>query len=205
MKILGVTLSNNLKWETHTRNLINGLKFCYRSFCRSCKMLNTDTRKMLYNAAIASRMNYCDAIWDACNSNTRSKLQTIQNRCARRILNRPPGTTAAPLIKELGWISLEKKRKLHKCVLLHKLLQGTGPSPLINMLEPYNNRTALNTRGTANNCLYIPSFKTNYIKKSFFMDSAKLWNSLPLDIKSTTNSSTFKEKLHAYFLNGTPD
>ena len=204
VKILGVTIKNDLTWDTHTGKLIKGLRFCFRSFSRSCRMLTRDTRKLLYNSAIASRMNYCDTVWDCCSVNSRNKMQTIQNRCARRILNHLPGTTAPPLINELGWISLDRKRKMHKCVLLHRLINGRGPSTLIQKLTPFTegNRTRT-TRSVENGALFIPGYRTDYIKKSFFHDTVKEWNQLPLALKSVKNNSTFKEKLYLYYLGGT--
>ena len=65
-KILGINISNDLTWRAHTKALLNKLKFFYRSFDRSCRMLSQDSRKLLYNAAIASRLNYCDMVWDDC-------------------------------------------------------------------------------------------------------------------------------------------
>ena len=202
VKILGVTLCNDLTWDAHTTKLIGGLKLCYKSFSRSCKLLNMDSRRLLYNAVIASRTNYCDAIWDSCSVHVKNKLQTVQNRCARRILNCLPGTSAAPLLRELGWLKLETKRKLRKCVLLHRLLHGNGPNSLIDMLQPYT-YSSVNTRNASGYGLFIPRYNTNYIKKSFFTDTALIWNSLPNDIKGTASSATFKEKLHKYFFNVT--
>ena len=173
-----------------------------RGFSRSYRMLNTDTRKMLYNAIIASRLNYCDSIWDSCKMNNKNKIQTIQNRCARRILNCLPGTSAAPLLRELGWIDLDQKRKLHKCVFLHRLMKGSGPAPLISMLEPLLRDSSAGTRTVCNGGLFIPRYRTDYVGRSFFIETAKLWNKIPLEIKLIDNSKTFKERLHVLFLNG---
>ena len=201
INILGVTLTNNLSWDIHTRNVTNNLKFYYRSYSRSCRMLTTDTRRLLYNAAIASRMGYCDAVWDCCSVRARNRLQTIQNRCARRILDQLPGTSSAPLLRRLGWIRLEHKRKLHKCVLLHKIINGRGPGAMTEMLSSLRPEDrSVCTRGVSNECLYIPRFNTDYVKKSFFVDTAKAWNSIPMDIRNIKNSLTFKEKLQNHYL-----
>ena len=119
--------------------MINNLKYVYKGFSRSCNYLKTDTRKLLYNAAIASRLNYCDTIWDKCGTRNKKRLQSIQNRCARRIVDARPGTSARnildvnprtsakPLLRDLGWLNLENKRKLHKYVLMKKVMNDDGP------------------------------------------------------------------------------
>ena len=201
IKILGVTISNNLSWEAHTSNLIRNVKYCYRSFSRSCKYLTMDSRKLLYNASIASRLNYCDMIWDGCSVDIKNKLQTIQNRCARRILNKPPGTSAAPLLHELGWLKLDQKRLLHRCVFMHKLLIGNGPNALIERLHPYKNKTNKVTRGNTNNNFMLPYHRTNYIAKSFIYDTAKCYNEIPHNLKELKSSNSFKERLHKHLLN----
>ena len=202
VKILGVTLTNNLKWDTHTNNLINSLKYHYRSFSRSCRLLTIDTRKLLYNAAIASRMNYCDMVWDCCNLNVKKKLQSVQNRCARRILNQLPGSSSAPLFRKLGWIRLDQKRKLHKCVLLHKVINGKGPKILLDMLSPLmeHEGRSMGTRGSTNEHLSMPLINTDYLKKSFVVDTAKSWNNIPLELRLINSSLSFKNKLQTFYL-----
>ena len=130
LKILGVTIANDLSWDSHTTRLIGSLRHRFRAFSRSCKWLTVDTRKLLYNSAIASRLNYGDIVWDNCKQDSVNKLQTIQNRCVRRIMDSTPGASATPLINELGWLTLREKRKLHKCVMFHGLMQGKGPRAL---------------------------------------------------------------------------
>ena len=153
----------------HMSKLLHNVKFYFRGFARSCRLLTEDSRKLLYNAAIASRLNYCDAVWDGCSSEFRDKLQTVQNRCARRILNRLPGTSAAPLLRKLGWMSLADKRTLHKCVLLHRILLGNGPEALKRLLTIYSREVQKTTRSVTNGNFFIPGFNTNYFKKSFIL------------------------------------
>ena len=203
INILGVSLTSNLTWEAHTNKLIGNLRHRYRSFSRACKNLTVDTKKLLYNAAIASRLSYCDIIWDKCRINSANKLQTIQNRCARIIHAAQPGVSALPIIRELGWLTLAEKRKLHKCVLLHELLLGRGPQILLDELRPWTDRHSRDTRGTASENLNVIAHSTDYITKSFFYDTSKLWNTLPLQIRRTKNRTTFKEKLHKHFLTAT--
>ena len=200
VKVLGVWLSNDLSWDAHTGYLINNLKFAFRSFCRSCKLLSTDSRKLLYNAVIASRLNYCDSVWDVCGVNNKNRLQTIQNRCARVVLGCSPGTSAPPLLQELGWLSLEYKRKLHKCVMMFKLNRGDGPQILVQMLERLKNKKTKTTRGTANENLVLTTHNTKYWGNSFFYETVKLWNDLPLSLRQTKNKITFKDKLNKHFL-----
>lgn len=200
---MGVTIKNDLTWDTHTRNVLNNLKYYFRGFNRSCRLLTEDSRELLYNAVIASRLSYCDCVWDKCSIDLSKKLQTIQNRSARRILNQMPGVSAAPLMKRLGWMDLASKRKLHKLVLLHRLLLDKGPKGLRSKLSHYRRVAPISTRGAINDNLYIAGFKTDYIKKSFFHDTVKHWNSLPNGLRRIDNNRKFKEKLQAYFLAGT--
>ena len=72
IKILGINITEDLNWDLYTNTLIGNLKHCYRSFHRSGKFLTTDSKKMLYNAAIASRTNYCDVVWDNCSQRSQS-------------------------------------------------------------------------------------------------------------------------------------
>ena len=198
IKILGVTISNDLSWEQHTLSLVGELRYRYKSFNRSCGLLTHDAKLLLYNACIASRLNYCDFIWHKCNQASASKLQTIQNRCARRILGSPPESTALPLIRQLGWLTLTEKRNLHKCVLLHELLLGNKPNILVEGLTPWTSTHSRTTRGTSDENLAVISHNTDYLAKSFYYDTARIWNGIPARIRKIRNRNTFKENLHKY-------
>ncbi len=57
IKILGVTLNNTLTWDLHAELLANKIRPMARALLRSTKYMDMDTKKILYNATIASRLN----------------------------------------------------------------------------------------------------------------------------------------------------
>ena len=93
------------------------------------------------------------------------------------------------------------KRKLHKTVMLHRLLQGAGPEKLLERLQLFKNESSTSTRGAASNNLYITSFRTNYVKRSFFYDAVTTWNKLPSNLKEIKSNKNFKAKLQTHLLN----
>ena len=80
--------------------------------------------------------------------------------------------------------------------MLHGLLQGRDPQALCTEFDKWRNHGGQVTRGVTNLSLSLPTHNTNYITKSFFYDTAKLWNKIPISIRQVKNRTTFKEKLH---------
>ena len=84
--------------------------------------------------------------------------------------------------------------------MLHQLLNGNGPQSLIDGLDPYTNSHSRITRGTADKKLAVVAHNTDYLTRSFYYDTAKIWNTIPMDIRMIKNRTTFKENLHKYVL-----
>ena len=60
---------------------------------------------------------YADIVWgDKRNSYLMSSLQTLQNKAAKLILDRPPYSSASDALTTLKWVSLEKRRFQRRCV-----------------------------------------------------------------------------------------
>ena len=199
IKILGVHISDDLKWNKHITSMLKGLRYQFRAFSRSIKFFDKDTRLMVYNSSIASRLNYVDCVWSQCNVREAKRLQSVQNMAVRRILNAKPLESAGPLISSLGLLPLVEKRLLRSLVLFYKLVRGEGPKALIKMLnENFKNpsNSGIRTRNNGSGQFYIPRFNTDQLKKSFFINVIKEWNKLPLEIRNAETTATFKDKLY---------
>ena len=200
LKILGITLTNNLKWDKHINGIVKGCKYHLRAFRRAIKYININERKLLYNSCLASRLAYGDVVWKQTTQMQKKRLQVIQNDAARAILTKKPRESAKPLIRELGWITLEDKRALHGQVMLHKIINGKAPNSLQEMLKEYKRPPVNDTRQGRANAFFIPTYRTKSMADSFYISTIKAWNKIPPSIKDTKVTQNFKSKLNALYL-----
>ena len=105
---------------------------------------------------------------------------------------------APPILKNLNWVTLEKKRKLHELVMFQKIYSGKGTADQTRSLEKYRREQNINTRGAGTTSLSTPSFNTNYMKDSFYIRNIKQWKNLPDKIRSTPSTNAFKARLHEH-------
>ena len=199
IRILGITLTKNLKWEKHINEVIRNCKYQLRAYRRAIKFINIDERKILYNSCIASRLSYGDIIWKETSETLKQRLQVIQNDAARAILMKKSRESAKPLLQELNWINLENKRQLHSEVLFHKIVKGSAPESLKQMLKTYK-APEKHICIRNNNEYLIPSYRTNAMAGSFFITNIKTWGRIPDDIRKTKESKNFKSRLNNFYL-----
>ena len=80
---------------------------------------------------------------------------------------------------------------------MYKILNKMGPKSLANLFSYKSEKTDYNLRGiSSNRCL--PKPRTNNMKNSFMCDGAKLWNSIPEDIRKSKSLSSFRNKIAAH-------
>ena len=82
---LGVTINNDLSWDTHVENVIN--KCLYFILSTIKVFLSFQNRKRFYNAYILPHFDLCCVIWGNCTSVMEDKLVQLQKRAARAILD----------------------------------------------------------------------------------------------------------------------
>ena len=87
IKILGVTLTDNLSWDTrakHVQSVVNSMIGVLRRFSSS---LNTDARLKIFNAFILPPITYCLPVWGNGSATATSKLDRCLLQSVRIILN----------------------------------------------------------------------------------------------------------------------
>ena len=167
--------------------------------------MDLDTRKIVYNSAIASRLGYADTVWDGCSKKNSSRLQVIQNMSARRICINPTKEPTIDLIRNLKWLTLKEKRNMHKATLMYRMKKDNTPGVLVKALLPTGREQERSTRQTSNGDIFITSYRTNAMAKSLMISGSKLWNQLPVEIRTSDNWHIFKSRLYKYLISLTPD
>ena len=107
--------------------------------------------------------------------------------------NDTPGFEALGM---LGLESLETRRAKEKAVYVYKVLNGLAPNSLNDLFVSKSDITEYYLRGSYTS-LQLSHPKTERLKKSFSFSRAKLWNSLPTDLRNADTFSDFKKGMCA--------
>jgi hypothetical protein len=121
-------------------------------------------------------------------------LQVLQHNAARFILDLPRHSSATEALETLEWKLLYLRRKYHRCISVFKCLnhQVNFDFNLAIISRIHSHKTR------QNNNYYLPRPRTNWGKQQFTYHSVSKWNSLPIELKQSTNLNLFKSKLKQF-------
>ena len=198
-KHLGLTFSRDGKWHAHINNILTSASKML-GVMRSLKFkLNRKTLNQLYFSYLRPLVEYASVVWDGCTMYEKEQLERFQYEAARIVTGLTRSVSIDNLMSEIGWLSLSDRRQFQKLVTMYKIVNGTAPEYLCNLLPPLvTERTIYNLRNAEN--ISIMNRRTEIFAKSFIPSGSLLWNNLPLSIRSETSVNSFKLKLkqHVY-------
>ena len=87
-------------------------------------LVSQSTAVQIYNALIQPYFDYCAPVWDGLSSYLCEKLQKLQNRAARVILQANCEVNSSQLLETLKWDQLSLRRRKHKAIMMFKSLNG---------------------------------------------------------------------------------
>ena len=77
------------------------------------------------------------------------------------------------------------------------MLNNLAPSSLAELFEQKRNIIQYDLRGSSTS-LQLPQSKTEKLKKRFSYDGARVWNSLPADVRNSDTLTIFKNGIRAH-------
>ena len=119
---------------------------------------------------------------------------------ARLIFCAPKHCHITPLLKQLHWLPIRLRIEFKILLITFKVLQGSAPKyliDLISVLPPSRYDLRRNNKGIL---LSTPKrfTKATMGDRSFMMAAPRLWNSLPISIRSACTTNDFKKKLKTF-------
>jgi len=147
---------------------------------------------LLYNGLILPHIDYGLIIWGTSAKFLILKVQRLQNRYARLILNADFLTPHLLMLKRLNWQSVLQRVNYQFCLYMFKVINGLSPQYLKVMVifrTPH-----IFTRYAIDNPLYVIKPNKDYMKRSFQYVGSIIWNNLPLCIRNTTSINSFKRQ-----------
>lgn len=198
IKSLGVLLDKHLTMEKQINATARSCYFNIRNIGRIRRYIDSDSCKTLVQALITSRLDYANALYIGVPKSVLNRLQQVQNTAARLVTRSPRRNHITPVLKDLHWLPVEFRIQYKLILYTYKALHDIAPEYLKDMITPYSPTRSL--RSQSQLLLEVPKVRTvSYGERCFSVATAKLWNSLPVCLKSESKLVAFKRGLKTYF------
>ena len=207
-KHLGVFLQSDCKWDTQIKSVATKCRMLI-SCLRSLKYrLSRKALENMYKAYIIPHFDYADVLWDHCTQELAQHLEVLHLDALRTITGLVRGTSHERIYSESGFCSLSERRRRHKIIMYHKIVNNQVPDYLREILPPlvsdnnvYHLRNPLERE--------IPRWDLTRFRYSFFVSTTSIWNNLPERIQRSSSIGEIKHFLReddqsvpAYFYSG---
>ena len=140
---LGVNLDKNLSLTYHINETCKKATNAIRSIGRICKCLTKENLKLLVNALVISRLDYCNSILYGLPKQELDKLQRVQNTAARLITGTKQYDHIKPALRELHWLPVESRIIFKVLLITFKIIHGLCPAYLSSLLQQYHSQRSL--------------------------------------------------------------
>ena len=192
---LGVCLNHKLSWNSHITQLCNKANRLLGFLHRNLKNSSRHIKELAYKQLILPVLQYCSSIWDPYQQYLIHKLEMVQHRAIRFVLNRPwqrnHQDSITELLQQLNWPTLETQRRHARLTLLYKVYNKIMIIPSEYIPTPSSSITR------AQHTLKFLHYQTSLdaYKYSFFPRTVPQWNSLAIRNISNIDLETFKKLL----------
>ena len=207
-KHLGLTLDSKLSFEKHVNEKIVKAKKNIGVIKHLSKYLPRNTLDQMYKALVRPHLDYCDIIYhEPCKVNQpplgitltapMEKLEKIQYQAALAVTGTWKGSNRTKLYEELGWESLDDRRRCRRILQVHKIVNNKTPTYLKDKL-PIHHRHHIGAN-VVPNAIHGVLCRTERYKKSFFPDAISSWNTFISHFPNMPSFNVLKSHILSFF------
>ena len=196
LSYLGVDIDASMNFNSHINNLVKKVNRAIGVLKYCSKFVSRETRITLYNSLVLPHFDYCSTIWSNASTTHIVRLQRLQNRAMRCILNAPPRAHIEDMLSSLKWMSIRQRMCYVRLVFMWKIVHSKAPENLTNGLRYSKDEHGYQTSHATSNKLFIPRGH----KLSLYTFGANEWNCLSHEDRSLKNLQTFKKHCAKYII-----
>jgi hypothetical protein len=186
-KYLEVTIHKTINWNTHIENITNSTRAFIQRNLQHCPQR---TKAVCYTTLVRPLLEYACIVWGPFININIQKLESVQRRSAQFVMNDYRQNSSVPsMLNTLQWQPLAEKMTRCKAVMMYRIVNGLIAIPPLEL-----HTTSSVARDHISRFL-LPYARTSTYGHSFFLDSIRLWNSLPQPLMDSTSLDAFKQEV----------
>ncbi|XP_066275334.1 uncharacterized protein [Branchiostoma lanceolatum] len=161
---------------------------------RNLKVLSSKTKELAYKTLVRPIVEYACCVWDPHTTGNTNKLEKIQRRAARFVLNRHRNTSSvSDMLDQLQWVPLQDRRRSIRLTMLYKIKHGLA-CVRCDALKPLTDSNRRRRRVHSQQFRHF-NCRTDYRLYSFFPRTVRDWNTLPEATVQSSSLATFVSKV----------
>ena len=192
--LLGINIDYLLKFDAHVSEICKKASKQLAVLKRLGRFLTKQGKLVIYNSFIASNFSYCPLAWHFCSVASTNKLEKVQER-ALRFINDDYSSSINDLLKTTNTQPLHVRRLKQMACEVYKIVNRLSPeyiNDLVNIKSSsYNFRAERQAE--------IPRVNTTrYGLRSFRSEAARVWNSLPNELRVAESYPQFRRLIRSW-------
>jgi hypothetical protein len=213
-KDLGIIINGNLNFTHHADLLYSKANQKLGLLRRTCHFVqNIRKKRALYLSLVRSLFEHCPIIWRPSATSTIDKLETIQKRAFKWILNDIHVSFSSTYMyhvqcRQFNILPIRFRFDYHDLKFFHSVVHGFSCVTLPEYIRPFtgsslrsshlDSKSFVSSVTPKNLTTMSNSASKRGFDNSYFYRAHLAWNRLPLDMRETVSPGLFKVKLIEY-------
>ena len=197
VKYLGIHLDSTLNFTSHIQMIEQRVSTAIGILCKLKSMAPVKILLSVYYAIVFPHLMYGILLWGCSSKNNLHKLQMLQNKCLRIIEGWQIKQKLEPLFIKFEIFNIDQLLNFEIAKFMFLYQRNKLPQLFNNYFSYIKIITSRQTRKADKDDLYLPLYKTKRAQKSIKYIGVKIWNNIPLKIR-TLPFNKFKQKYKLY-------
>lgn len=186
-KYLGFYINSSLSCADHINSVISKIYLTLRNLRMTGPYTPIELKRKLVIQLIIPIISYAAEVYSKLDSHSLHKLQVAFNNATRYVYGMKRFSSISAWRKKILGIDLVNYLQYRNLLFLHRLLINKSPRYLYDKID-----FGQSTRCTT---IILPQFKYSNSARLFFVNSTRLWNSLPAQLRRNNSALSFKKSL----------
>ncbi len=183
----------------HINSIVKACFFHLRRIRQVKKCLNEHCLKILVQALVISRLDYCNSVLAGLPSSTLQHLTVVLHSAARLIKDLEPRDQVTLSMRQLHWLPIQARITFKICLLMFHIYTGSSPhymSSLVTLCTSLASRQSL--RSASKGDFACVRSRLQFGNRAFSITGPVEWNKLPETVRRSTSVVQFKASLKTH-------